>query len=89
MINYKKKKGVTKMRNIEEIENWVWNKVNKREITALATYIQQLEQKNEDLEEVLDFCDKALDIALKDLDEQTNQHTSHINVMSDDDCIGE
>jgi hypothetical protein len=31
------------MRNIEEIEKWVWNKVNKREITALATYIQQLE----------------------------------------------
>lgn len=77
------------MRNIEEIENWVWDKVNKHEITALATYIQQLEQKNEDLEEVLSFCDKALDMALKDLDEQTNQHTSHINVMSDDDCIGE
>ena len=77
------------MRDIVEIENWLWDKVNKREITALATYIQQLEQKNEDLEEVLDFCDKALDIALKDLDEQTNQHTSHINVMSDDDCIGE
>lgn len=77
------------MRNIEEIENWVWDKVNKHEITALATYIQKLEQKNEELEEILDFCDKALDIALKDLDEQTNQHTSHINVMSDDDCIGE
>ena len=77
------------MRDIVEIENWLWDKVNKREITALATYIQQLEQKNEDLEDVLEFCDKALDIALKDLDEQTNQHTSHINVMSDDDCIGE
>lgn len=77
------------MRNIEEIENWVWDKVNKHEITALATYIQKLEQKNEELEKVLDFCDKALDIALKDLDEQTNQHASHINVMSDDDCIGE
>jgi hypothetical protein len=77
------------MRDIEEIENWVWNKVNKREITALATYIQQLEQKVEDLVEILNSCDKALDMALKDLDEQTNQHTSHINVMSDDDCIGE
>ena len=77
------------MRNIEEIEEWVWDKVNKREITALATYIQQLEQKVEDLVEILNSCDKALDMALKDLDEQTNQHTSHINVMLDDDCIGE
>lgn len=77
------------MSDIKEIEKWVWDKVNKREITALATYIQKLEQKNEELEEILNFCGEELNTALKDLDEQTNQHTSHINVMSDDYCIGE